>query len=232
GAARVPIVPAAILFDLLNGGDKAWGATPPYRALGRAACEGAGTAFALGNHGAGVGAIAGDLKGGLGSVSVAADDGLVVGAVVAANPIGTAVMGTGPTLWAWTLERDAELGGQRPPDSGAGDDLGVRKRPRAGASTTIAVVATNARLTPAEARRVAIMAHDGIARAVRPAHTPYDGDTVFALGTGRFDADSGPDAVLRVGAMAADCVARALARGIYEAQDLGDAVSYRTRYRL
>ena len=230
GSARVPIVPAAILFDLLNGGDKDWGEVPPYRALGRAACEAAAPLFEQGNRGAGMGARAGALKGGLGSVSAEAPDGLIVGAIVAANPIGSPVMGDGPTLWAWALEQDGELGHQRPPRAPVGLDADPARPPQAGGATTIAVVATNASLTPAEARRVAIMAHDGIARAVRPAHTPYDGDTVFALATGAWTGNHGPALVARAGAMAADCVARALARGVVLAEDLGDMACWRTRH--
>ncbi|MGH6720008.1 MAG: P1 family peptidase, partial [Alphaproteobacteria bacterium] len=206
GSARVPIVPAAILFDLLNGGAKDWGATPPDRALGLAACDQAGVAFEQGNAGAGLGARAGALKGGLGSVSIQADDGLVVGAVVAANPIGSPVMGDGPTLWAWALEQQGELGGQVPPVGPVPALAPLARIPLAGGATTIGVVATNAAFTPAEARRVAIMAQDGIARAVRPAHTPFDGDTIFVLATGSWHGAGGPELVARAGAAAADCV--------------------------
>jgi L-aminopeptidase/D-esterase-like protein len=231
GRARVPIVPAAILFDLDNGGVRDWGEDPPYRVLGRAACERAGADFAQGNAGAGLGARAGNLKGGLGSVSIIAADGLAVGAVVAANPAGSPVMGDGPTLWAWALELDGELGGQTPPRAPVGADIALQRPAPPGSATTIAVVATNAALSPSEARRVAIMAQDGIARAVRPAHTPFDGDTVFALATGAWTAASGPQVASRVGAMAADCVARAIGRAVVLAEDLGDMVSWRTRYR-
>lgn len=229
GSARVPIVPAAILFDLLNGGAKDWG-DPPYRALGLAACERAGVDFAQGNAGAGLGARAGALKGGLGSVSAQAGDGLMVGAVVAANPIGSPVMGDGPTLWAWAFEQGDELGGQTPPRVPVPAEAPLGRVPLAGGATTIGVVATNAALTPAEARRVAIMAQDGIARAVRPAHTPFDGDTIFVLATGSWRGSGGAELVARAGAAAADCVARALARGVVQADDLGDMVSWRGRF--
>lgn len=230
GPARVPIVPAAILFDLADGGGS-WGADPPYRALGRAACDAAGPDFVLGNAGAGLGARAGDLKGGLGSASVAAGEGLCVGALVAANPVGSVVMGAGPTLWAWPFELDGEMGGQVPPRAPAPTEAGPARRPIVGGATTIAVVATNAALDPAGARRVAIMAHDGIARAIRPAHTPFDGDTVFALATGAWAGTAGPATVARVGALAADCLARAIGRAVVLAEDLGDTVSWRTRFR-
>ncbi|HSK38302.1 MAG TPA: P1 family peptidase, partial [Arenibaculum sp.] len=178
GGAVVPIVPAAILFDLLNGGDKDWKQAPPYRALASAACEAASSVFALGNEGAGLGAKAGKLKGGLGSASAVTPDGLQVGALVAANPVGHLVMPESGTFWAWALEMDGELGGQHPPAGpiapGAGLDLPSAAQP--GANTTIGVVATNLRLTRTEAKRIAIMAHDGYARAIRPVHTPFDGD--------------------------------------------------------
>lgn len=230
GAARVPIVPAAILFDLLNGGNKDWGVEPPYRGLGTAACANASLEIALGNSGAGLGARAGAIKGGLGSASFVTDDGVAVGALIAANPFGAVTMPDSPTLWAWALERDEEFGGQPAPrplpaeafDYGFDGPLG---------RTVIGVVATNAALDRAQAQRLAIMAQDGIARAVRPAHTPFDGDTIFALATGRH-AGGPPDPALlgRLGMMAADCVARAIGRAVFAAEALGDVVSYRALY--
>jgi L-aminopeptidase/D-esterase-like protein len=227
-----PVVPAAILFDLANGGDKAWGAEPPYRRLGREALAAAGADFALGNAGAGLGAKAGAYKGGLGSASIVTADGLIVGALVAANPFGSPVMPGTQTLWAWPFELDGELGGQRPPQDyrAVADWPADTKNAALGrANTTIGVVATNARLTPAEAKRVAIMAQDGYARACRPIHTAVDGDVLFALATGAWDAPEAPRAlfVSRIGMLAADCAARALARGVYEAQAIGGIVAYR-----
>lgn len=233
----VPIVPCAILFDLANGGDKGWGDDPPYRALGAAACGAAGLDFTLGNAGAGLGAKAGELKGGLGSASFVTGDGLQVAALVAANPVGHVVMPGSATFWAWGLEAGGELGGQAPPSGpvppGAGLEL-PSLLAGAGANTTIGVVATNARLTKAEAKRIAIMAHDGYARAIRPVHTPFDGDTVFVLSTGTADLREEARATLlfRLGSLAADCVARAVARGVYEARTLGGRVSYRDRYGI
>ena len=230
GSARVPIVPAAILFDLLNGGDKGW-ATLPYRALALAACEGAGPDFALGNAGAGHGAKAGPLKGGLGSVSAVMPDGATIGALVAANPVGSVVMpGTG-TFWAWAFEQAGELGGQRPPTAPVTMDPEITTSAEPGANTTLAVVATDVDLTRDECLRIAIMAQDGFARAIRPVHTPFDGDVVFALSTGRREA--GPNRARRVadlGAVAADCVARAVARGVFEAETLGAKPGYREAF--
>lgn len=231
-SVRVPIVLGAILFDLLNGGDKAWGAEPPYRTLARRAAERAGGDFAQGNAGAGLGAKAGALKGGLGSASFAyVEDGepITVGAVVAANPAGSVLIPGTETFWAWALEQAGELGGQRPPEEplqGAALDQSFPEI--GGANTAIAVVATDAELDRNQAQRLATMAHDGLARAIRPAHTPLDGDTIFVLATGRRGRIGPAAGLARLGMLAADCVARAVARGVYEARDLGELQSYRS----
>lgn len=232
GEAVVPIVPAAILFDLLNGGDKDWGETPPYRDLGLRAAEAAAADFALGNAGAGLGAVAGGLKGGLGSASFVFEgaDGapFTVGALAVANPFGSVTMPGTDTFWAWALEQDGELGGQAAPSASlAAGELDYAGAGTLAANTTLAVVATDAALSKAQAGRVAIMAQDGIARAIRPVHTPFDGDTVFVLSTGaRPQADPLGD-VAKLGMLAADCTARAIARGVYEADGLGDCPGYR-----
>lgn len=226
GEAVVPIVPAAILFDLDNGGDKDWGETPPYRALAGRAAEAAAADFALGNVGAGLGARAGRLKGGLGSASLVQEDGVHVGALAAVNCMGSVLMPGSDAFWAWPFERDGELGGRRPPVQPPSDlDYDFDRPP--GASTTLAVVATDARLTKAQARRVAIMAQDGLARAIRPVHSPLDGDVVFALATGRRPLGEPVRDLARIGMAAADCLARAIARGVYEALSLGTMPGYR-----
>ncbi|QXI30643.1 P1 family peptidase [Pseudomonas vanderleydeniana] len=228
GAPAIPIVPAAVLHDLANGGDKQWGLEPPYRRLGFEALDNAAEDFALGSVGAGRGAMAGVLKGGLGSASLALEDGLVVAALVVANPIGSVYMPDGQTFWSWPWEIAGEFGGARPagtvdasdpmPELSRLDSMG---RLQAGANTTLVVVACNARLSTAECKRVAIMAQDGIARAVRPAHLPFDGDTVFALASGELALVEGPRRQVQIGyigSAAADCVARAIARGVFEAR--------------
>jgi L-aminopeptidase/D-esterase-like protein len=225
--AVVPIVPAAILFDLSNGGDKAWGGEPPYRALGIRAAEAAGLDFALGNAGAGLGATAGLLKGGLGSASVVHEAGTTVGALAAVNSFGSVLMPKSSTFWAWPFERDDELGGQAPPPADLPRDFEYRFEGEPAANTTLVLVATDARLTKAEAHRVAVMAQDGLARAIRPVHTPMDGDTLFMLATCEREMDDPWVEVPRLGMMAADCVARAIARGVYQADSLGDMRSYR-----
>lgn len=229
GSLAIPIVPGAVLHDLANGGDKTWGLDPPYRALGMAAVAAAGQAFDLGAVGAGRGAKAGLVKGGLGSASIDLGGGLIVGALVAANPVGSVFMPDGETFWAWPFEIDGEFGGHVPtgpvsateplPDE---SKLGAAGRLRAGANTTLAVVAVTADLSTAEAKRVAMMAHDGMGRAVRPAHTAFDGDVVFAVASGAVSlgADSTRSVeVSRLGSAAADCLARAIARAVYEARD-------------
>lgn len=233
GAPMVaPIVPAAILFDLTNGGNKNWGAEPPYRKLALTACETQGAAFKLGNAGAGYGGRAGAYKGGLGSASAVTEDGLEVGAIVAVNSFGSPVMPGTSVLWAWPFEQDGEMGGQVPPRvSGVSmafpDD--VKRPPVPAGNTTIAVVAVNAELTVAQAKRIAIMAHDGFARALRPVHTPVDGDVIFVMATGA--KLLGEPALMRVGELgtiAADCLARAIGRAVFEADALGPWEAYRT----
>jgi L-aminopeptidase/D-esterase-like protein len=215
GGQRVPIVPGAILFDLLNGGDKGW-TENPYKRLGRAALENAAEAFDLGSAGAGLGATTADLKGGLGSASAVLENGITVGALVAVNALGSAVMGGGPHFWAAPFEIGAEFGGLGP---GRHDPLSeLRPEGRLGEATTIGIVATDAALTQAQATRLAVAAHDGMARALLPSHTLFDGDLIFAAATGaRALSDPGFDA-LRLGHAAAACLARAIARGVYHAR--------------
>ncbi|HXV00094.1 MAG TPA: P1 family peptidase [Caulobacteraceae bacterium] len=221
GVPKAPIVPAAVLYDLANGGDKTWGLEPPYRALGLAAISMASEDVALGSVGAGAGAMAGALKGGVGSASIITDDGYSVGALAAVNSYGSVVAPGGRTFWAAPFEIGGEFGDQLGGDLRAHpDQWGLAKSDGAlRANTTLAVVALDAALSPAEARRVAMMAHDGLARAIRPVHAPFDGDVVFVLAAGaRSLAEPRPFHLTRLGALAADCVARAVARGVYEAR--------------
>jgi D-aminopeptidase len=232
-SARVPIVPGAILFDLLNGGDKDWGRFPPYRDLGYQAAVAAAIDFALGSAGAGLGATTVDLKGGLGSASAVTRNGYTIGALAAVNAAGSVVVGGGPWFWAAPFERDGEYGGCGFPSPLPAGALAPRTKGSVQESTTLAVVATDAALTKAQLNRVAVMAQTGLARAIHPVHTPLDGDVVFAVATGRKGA---PDPVLgltEIGTAAADTLARAVARGVYEATALPfpDAVpSWRDRF--
>jgi L-aminopeptidase/D-esterase-like protein len=231
-SARVPIVPGAILFDLLNGGDKDWGRYPPYRDLGYQAAADAGTSFELGSVGAGLGATTVNFKGGLGSAS-AQCGGLTVGALAAVNAAGSVVVGDGPWFWAAPFERDGEYGGAGLPPSlpAAALDSVTKANPRT--STTLAVVATDAVLTKAEAKRLAVMAHTGMARAIYPVHTPLDGDVVFAVSTGRKPLADPMLGLTALGTVAANCVARAIARAVYEAVALpysGALPAWRDRF--
>ncbi len=216
GDQRVPIVPAAILFDLLNGGAKDW-AENPYRGLGARALAAAGRDFALGTAGAGTGATTRGMKGGLGSASAVLENGLTVGALVAVNALGSVTVGGGREFWAAPWELDAEFGGfGLPPAFPAAAEPRPEKRP--GAATTIAIVATDARLTRVETPRMATAAHDCMARAIVPSHTPFDGDLIFAAATGaRPLADPVADLFL-LGHAAASCLARAIARAVYLAE--------------
>lgn len=234
GAPLVPVVSGAILFDLANGGDKEWGATPPYRALGEKAAGDARRDFLLGNAGAGFGAVAGAYKGGIGSASWVTEDGFTVGALVAVNAVGSPVMSGTDAFWAWPFEQEGEFGRRRPKDVvsvGAGMPSDMKGAVRPGENTTIAIVATDAVLSKVELKRLTIMATDGFARALRPVHTPFDGDLLFGVSTAkRKIGEARPRDVMRLGAAAADCLARAIARGVYEARSLGGIQSYRDRF--
>jgi D-aminopeptidase len=234
GPACVPIVPGAILFDLNNGGDKDWGRYSPYPELGYAAtAEAAGAEFALGSVGAGAGATTVNYKGGIGSASMVTQDQCTVAALAAVNAAGSVVLADGPWFWAAPFERDAEFGGRGLPAVWPAEALLPRTKHAVATSTTLVVVATDALLTKAQAQRLATMAQDGVARAVFPVHTPIDGDLVFAAATGHkplIDPDFG---LLRLGAAASQAVARAIARGVYEAAALafpGALPAYRDKF--
>ena len=227
GVPPSPIVPAAILFDLANGGNKAWGLEPPYRKLGIAAAEAAGVVFALGTAGAGYGAMSGRIKGGIGSASIVDDEGFSVGAIVAVNSFGSTLAPDGKSFWAAPFEIEDEFGrfgtSALQADPGAFWTKAIPVAARE--NTTIACVATDAALTQAEAKRFAQMACAGFARAIRPVFSPFDGDAVFALATGAREMPAQRNATLaRLGAFAADCLARAIARGVHEASPWPDAL--------
>lgn len=229
----VPIVPTAILFDLLNGGDKAWGQYPPYRELGYAACQGAGIRFELGTAGAGYGATTVDLKGGIGSASVRTTSGHTVGAIAAVNAIGSAIVGPGPHFWAAPFEVGGEFGGLGWPDRFADAVYPLAWKGMGAPATTIAVVGTDAILTKAQANRLAAIAGQGLARALRLSGAAMDGDTVFACSTLQRPLAPGLDDFTELAARASDCLARAIARGVYEATALtsaGSVPSWRDRF--
>lgn len=220
GSVNVPLAAQAITFDLLNGGDKAWGRMPPYWELGRQAAEQAtGGPFALGSVGGGYGTTTATLKGGLGSASAVTASGYRVAAIAVVNSVGTVTIGDGPHFWAAPYEVGAEFGGLGSPPKLIDADLALRMKGRQPA-TTIGLVATDAALTKRQAKRLAIMADDGLARAVRPAHAPMDGDTVFAVSTLAQPLRDPLGDLTEIGMAAGDCLARAIARGVYEATAL------------
>lgn len=221
GVPKTPIVPAAILYDLANGGDKNWGEVSPYHALGRTAFDAAAEAFAIGAAGAGYGARAGGLAGGLGSASIVTTDALTIGAIVGVNCFGATQMPGTDCFWAWPYEIDGEFGNARPPQDYAADadDWGSAKmNPTLGQNTTIACIATDVALTSGEAKRVAQMALSGLSRSIRPVFAPFDGDAVFVVSTGQQAMpDPKPLTLARLGELAASTLARAVARGVYAA---------------
>jgi D-aminopeptidase len=214
-SAKVPIVPAAILFDLLGSGDKNWGRFPPYRELGYAAAAAAGIDFALGSVGAGTGATTLNCKGGIGSASAQTADGCIVGALAAANAAGSVTIGSGLHFWAAPFEQNDEFGGRGWPASFPASALTPITKGSARQNTTLAVIATDAVLTKAQAKRVAVMAQSGLSRAIYPVHTPLDGDVVFVASTGRRPLSDPLLGLTTLGAIAANVVARAIARGVY-----------------
>jgi len=221
--AVIPIVPGAICFDLLNGGDKAWGRFPPYRDLGYRAAAGAAVDFALGSVGAGLGASTATFKGGLGSASAKTPAGVTVGALVVVNAVGSVTIGDGPWFWAAPFEQDNEFGGRGLPPSFSPDMLKLRIKggPTAteAEATTLAVVATDAALTKPQAKRLAMIAQTGMARAIYPVHAPLDGDLLFAVATGEKPVDP-LVGLTELGMVAANAIARAIARGVFHATAL------------
>ena len=227
GGIILPVAVQAILFDLMNGGEKDWIKQPmvhrpPYWDLGRDAALAAAQDFALGSVGAGLGATTASLKGGGGSTSMRTRHGFTVGALVAVNAVGMATIGDSPHFWSGAYEQGSEFGGKGWPAKVPADALELRFKgqPVEATATTIALVATDAKLTKAECKRLAIMANDGLGRALRPVHAPNDGDTVFAAATGHVTTSMDPAILTEIGSAAADCLARAVARGVYEAKAL------------
>jgi len=218
--AVIPIVPGAVCFDLLNGGNKNWGRFAPYRDLGYAAAAAAAASFTLGSVGAGLGALTANLKGGLGSASAQTEDGVKVAALAVVNALGAVTVGDGPWFWAAPFEVGGEYGGRGLPETFTPDMLTMRIKggPAATAveNTTLAVVVTDAALTKTQAKRLAMIAQTGFARAIYPVHAPMDGDVVFAAATGQRPIDP-LIGLTELGMVAANVVARAIARGVHAA---------------
>lgn len=229
GPVLIPIVPQAIIFDLVNGGNKDWGRFSPYREMGYAAAEAAAAGpFDLGTTGGGTGATTPLVKGGLGSASMVTEEGYRVAALAVVNSVGNPLVGLGPQFWAAPFERESEFGGLglppapfpaaalRPRLKGQPDPTS-QALPETG--TTIGLVVTDAPLTKAQAKRLAIAAQDGLARAVHAAHLTFDGDTMFGASTGTGDA-IGAAALALICHAATMVTARAIARGVFEATAL------------
>ena len=234
--AVIPIVPGAICFDLLNGGNKKWGRFAPYRDLGYAAGAAASSSFALGSAGAGLGTLTANLKGGLGSASAQTGDGVTVAALAVVNALGSVTVGDGPWFWAAPFEIGDEYGGRGLPPTFTPDMLKMRIKGGPAAteaeSTTLSVVVTDAALTKTQARRLAMIAQTGLARAIYPVHAPMDGDVVFAAATGERPIDP-LVGLTELGMIAANVVARAIARGVYTAAALplpGALPAWRDRF--
>ena len=226
GSARVPIVPQAILFDLLNGGDKDWGRRAPYEEMAYAACGAAGRDFELGAAGAGYGATTATGPGGLGSASLTIGNGIIIGALVAVNAAGSVMVASGngndKHFWAAPLEIGDEFGGLGLPSPlpGEAHDLRLKGgiKAKSGQNTTLGIIATNAKLDKVQLNRLAIMAQTGLARAIWPVHTPLDGDVVFAVSTGEVELNDPLMDLAVLGAHSANTLARAVARGVYAAR--------------
>jgi len=243
GGYVVPIVPAAVIFDLGRLG-RTFGNRPD-AAFGWLAADAAKPGPVLqGNVGAGAGAVAGGLKGGLGTASQDLGDGVYVGAIVAVNAGGSTVNPQTGEFYASYLEVNGEFGGLKKPFAKVSDDTLLAAAQselliEPVKNTTIACIATNVKLTKAQAQKIAEMAHDGMARAIRPSHTMFDGDTIFVLATGKLDlatlkqqavwGDTSAN-VSKLGAAAADTLARAIVHAMLNAQTIGNVASYRDKY--
>ena len=229
---NVPMVPAAILYDLANGGDKEWLNNSPYSSLGFEAVSNLSDKIELGNFGAGYGSIAGSLKGGLGSASFVSNDGIQVGGLFAVNSYGSTVNNETGQFWAATDETENEFGGMGVPTFAPNDVLSgtAARETLPGQNTTIGVIATNVKLDSKAAKRIAIMAHSGMSRAIRPIHSPVDGDVIFVISTGTLNKELSLNDINTIGELGARVCSRSIARGIYEADSILGIKSWREVY--
>lgn len=233
GSARVPIVPGAILFDLNGPGDKNWGRYPPYREFGYTAAAAAAADSKLGSVGAGTGATTQNLKGGIGCASARMPSGHVVAALAAVNAAGRVTVGDGPHFRSAPFEQGKEFGGLGLPSPLPKDAQVPHLKGQARTNTTLALIATDATLSKPQATELAAIAAAGFANAIFPVHTPLDGDIVFAAATGRRVLAEPVRDLAALGAVASECLARAIARGVYEATALplpGAIKAWRDRF--
>ncbi|NKB98404.1 MAG: peptidase T4 [Pseudomonadales bacterium] len=212
---RIPIVPCAILFDMRNDGNKNWGRFSPSQNLGYQATETSSTEVRLGKQGAAYGASTASTPGGFGAAHIKIDD-ISVMAFAAVNAVGSPLIADTKHFWAAPFERNNEYGGRGFPNPWPADADTPRTKAGqrvAGANTTLAIVVTDAVLTPSQAKRIAMASHDGFARALYPVHTSADGDLTFVASTGRKTVTD--DQLIDIGIQAANVVSRAIARGVY-----------------
>ena len=231
-AKNIPMIPGAILYDLANGGNKDWNKKPPYSELGIQAASKVSNNIELGNFGAGYGAKAGSLKGGLGSASFILDDGIQVGGLFAVNSYGSTVNSETGQFWSATDEYKDEFGNKGVPSYSPSDPLSgtANRETLPGQNTTIGVVATNVKLDSRAAKRIAIMAHSGMSRAIRPIHSPVDGDVIFVLSTGTLDKELNLNDINIIGELGARVCSRSIARGVYEAKSILGMTSWKEKY--
>ena len=222
GKIRVPIVPGAIIFDLVNGGEKDW-VKSPYSDLAKKAYSNVSNDFQIGSYGAGKGAVSGDLKGGLGSASIVIDNKFTVGALIIVNSFGSTVVEDKPHFWAAPFEIENEFGGFGAASSfNSIQNIRMATQEDFSKNTVIGIVATDVKLSKSQCKSLATTAHDGIARAVFPSHTSFDGDLIFSISTGEKDLSGDPNEILLVNHAASLCVSRAIARGVYHATNSGN----------
>ena len=231
-AKNIPMIPGAILYDLANGGYKDWNKKPPYSELGIQAASKISNNIELGNFGAGYGAKAGSLKGGLGSASFILDDGIQVGGLFAVNSYGSTVNSETGQFWSATDEYNDEFGNKGVPSYSPSNPLSgtANQETLPGQNTTIGVVATNVKLDSRAAKRIAIMAHSGMSRAIRPIHSPVDGDVIFVLSTGTLDKELNLNDINIIGELGARVCSRSIARGVYEAKSILGMTSWKEKY--
>ena len=231
-AKNIPMIPGAILYDLANGGYKDWNKKPPYSELGIQAASKVSNNIELGNFGAGYGAKAGSLKGGLGSASFILDDGIQVGGLFAVNSYGSTVNSETGQFWSATDEYNDEFGNKGVPSYSPSNPLSgtANQETLPGQNTTIGVVATNVKLDSRAAKRIAIMAHSGMSRAIRPIHSPVDGDVIFVLSTGTLDKELNLNDINIIGELGARVCSRSIARGVYEAKSILGMTSWKEKY--
>ena len=222
---KVPIVPSAIIFDLYRGEKR--GRLP--LDSGYQACKSLSLDLKQGNVGAGTGAMAGGIKGGLGTASEVLSNGVTVGAITAVNSAGYIADPRSGGLYARNLELEGEFGDV--PGLPVQGNMLSPLSARLGENTVIGIVATDAALSKTEVTKVAQMAQDGVARAVSPAHTLFDGDTIFALSTGGKETNGNRGSLVSlIGAVAADVFSRAIIHGILNASSVNGLVSYRDHF--